>query len=273
MKNLEEMAKGIFPLKQTSLVHCITNDVTIETMANALLYINAQPIMTSDVREFPVLFKQINSLVLNLGSLSKEREQSLLTAAKMSFKQIPFVVDIVGVTSAPTAYQLSKQLSRQKPNVIKGNISELRAFCGLKTTGKGVDSSRSDQNEDKLEELVKALKQEDSATTYLATGKKDIIVAKDNTWIMENGVNELQRFIGTGDLLGALIAALLGVQFNAETAVVLALSYLNICAEYASKKLTSNTGLADFRQETLNQLSLLGKEDKEWFRQMRGGKQ
>ncbi|MDN6268734.1 MAG: hydroxyethylthiazole kinase, partial [Tetragenococcus koreensis] len=111
------------------------------------------------------------------------------------------------------------------------------------------------------------------ATTYLATGKKDIIVTKDNTWIMENGVDELQRFIGTGDVLGALIAALLGVKFNSEAAVVLALSYLNICAEYASNKLTFNAGLADFRHETLNQLSLLGKENKDWFRQVRGGKQ
>lgn len=272
MKDIAEMATEVFPLKQTSLVHCITNNVTIETMANALLYVNAQPIMTSDVREFPVLLKKIDSLLLNLGSLSKEREQTLLTAAKMSSKQIPLVVDIVGVTSAPIAYQLSKQLSRQKPDVIKGNISELRAFCGLKTTGKGVDSSISDQNEDELEELLKALKQEDLATTYLATGKKDIIVAKDNIWIMENGVNELQRFIGTGDVLGALIAALLGVQFSAESAVLLALSYLNICAEHASEKMISNTGLADFRHETLNQLSLLGKENKHWFRQARGGK-
>jgi len=273
MKDIAEVATEVFPLKQASLVHCITNNVTIETMANALLYVNARPIMTSDVREFSTLFKQIDSSLLNLGSLSKEREQSILTAAKMCAEQIPFVVDIVGITSAPTAYQLAKQLSRQKPDVIKGNISELRAFCGLKTTGKGVDSSISDQNDDELEELMKALKQEDLATTYLATGKKDIIVAKDNTWIMENGVDELRGFIGTGDLLGALIAALLGLQFNSETAVVLALSYLNICGENASKKLTPNAGLADFRHETLNQLSLLGKENKDWFRQVRGGKQ
>lgn len=84
MKDIAEMATEVFPLKQASLVHCITNNVTIETMANALLYVNAQPIMTSDVREFPVLLKKIDSLLLNLGSLSEEREQSLLTAAKMS---------------------------------------------------------------------------------------------------------------------------------------------------------------------------------------------
>jgi len=50
MKDIAKMATEVFPLKQASLVHCITNNVTIETMANALLYVNAQPILTSDLR-------------------------------------------------------------------------------------------------------------------------------------------------------------------------------------------------------------------------------
>ncbi|MDN6639593.1 MAG: PfkB family carbohydrate kinase [Tetragenococcus sp.] len=272
MEGFTAKTKEIFPLKESPLVHCITNDVTIETMANALLYVNAQPIMTNDIREFSELFKHADSLLLNLGSLSEEKENAILTAAKMAKAEKPFVVDVVGITSAPIAYQLSQQLSKQKPNVIKGNISEMRAFCGLKTTGRGVDSSLSDQTEDELEVLIKALKKQDPDITYLATGEKDVIVSKNDTWIMENGVDELSRFIGTGDLLGALIAALLGEQFDNLSAAILALSYLNICGEYASAKLASDVGSADFRHETLNQLSLLGTTKQNWFNQMKGEK-
>lgn len=222
---------------------------------------------------FPLFFKQTDSLLLNLGSLSKERENTLLTAAKMAKEEKSFVVDIVGATSAPIAQQLAQQLARQKPNVLKGNISEMRAFCGLKTTGKGVDSSSSDQSEDELEELIGALKQQDPAVTYLATGKKDVIVSKKGTWVMENGVEELQRFIGSGDLLGALIAALLGEQIDNLSAVIFALSYLNICGEYTSENLGPVYGLADFRHETLNQLSLLKTLNQNWFNQTKGRKQ
>lgn len=271
MKKIEvEAAKVAFNSKNSPLVHCITNDVTIGTMANALLYVNAQPIMTNDVREFSALFKQTDSLLLNLGSLSEEREKALLTAAQMATTKKPFVVDIVGAASAPIACQLSQRLGKYKPNVIKGNASEMRSFCGLKTSGKGVDSDVTDQSEKELQVLIKALKQKDPAVTYLVTGKKDVVVSRGNTWVMGNGVNELARFTGSGDILGALVAVLLAEQFDDLSAVLLALSYLNICGEYARKKLTLTTGLADFRHETLNQLSLLAKTTPNWFGHVKG---
>lgn len=272
MQKFASMAREAFPLKWPPLVHCITNNVSIETVANALLYINAQPIMTNDVRDFSSLFEQTDSLLLNLGSLSKERENVLLMAAKKAKAKKPFVIDIVGATSSPMGLYLSQQLSQQQPNILKGNISELRAFCGLKVSGRGVDSSDFDQTEEGIEELVSALKQQDSSITYLATGKKDLIVSKDETWIMENGVGKLQQFTGSGDLLGALIAALLGEGFDRLSAAILALSYLNICGEYASKNLTASNGLADFRHETLNQLSLLSVTKDHWFNQVKGRK-
>ncbi|GMA48255.1 hypothetical protein GCM10025854_25050 [Tetragenococcus muriaticus] len=90
---------------------------------------------------------------------------------------------------------------------------------------------------------------------------------------MENGVEKLQQFTGSGDLLGALIAALLGEGFDNLSAAIFALSYLNICGEHANKKLTSSNGLADFRHETLNQLSLLSVTNDNWFNQVKGRKQ
>lgn len=45
----------IFPLTTAPLIQCITNEITCESMANALLYIDAKPIMADDPREFPQL--------------------------------------------------------------------------------------------------------------------------------------------------------------------------------------------------------------------------
>ena len=38
----------IFPLTTAPLIQCITNEITCESMANALLYIDAKPIMADD---------------------------------------------------------------------------------------------------------------------------------------------------------------------------------------------------------------------------------
>ncbi|MHC0417544.1 hydroxyethylthiazole kinase, partial [Enterococcus faecalis] len=63
-----------------------------------------------------------------------------------------------------------------------------------------------------------------------------------------------------------LVAALLGEGNAPMTAAVAAVSYFNLCGEKAK---TKSQGLADFRQNTLNQLSLLMKE-KDWFEAVKG---
>ncbi len=58
---------------------------------------------------------------------------------------------------------------------------------------------------------MKRLTRRFPATTFLATGQTDLVVSAHGQWRLENGVLQLDRFTGTGDIVGALIAALLGV--------------------------------------------------------------
>ena len=55
------------------------------------------------------------------------------------------MVDLVGVSATQLRYELGHQLLANHPNVVKGNISEMRRFSGLKSTGRGVDGSQLDQ--------------------------------------------------------------------------------------------------------------------------------
>lgn len=48
----------IFPLTTAPLIQCITNEITCESMANALLYIDAKPIMADDPRNFRSCFSK-----------------------------------------------------------------------------------------------------------------------------------------------------------------------------------------------------------------------
>lgn len=258
----------VFPLLEAPLVHCITNEVTCETVANALLYIGAKPIMASDRREFDELFQQTDSLLLNIGHLSEEREESLVAAAKLANKsKKPTVVDLVGYGVSQTRNQVGQQLAAEQPTVIKGNSSELRHFCGLSSQARGVDSSALDQNPEALDELseaMQALTKRYPKTIFLATGSQDLIVENGHQWRLTNGVASLDRFTGTGDIVGALIAALLGGGIEPIVAVIAAVSYFNRCGEQTEK----TAGLAAFRQATLDQLSLL--MEKNWWTEVRG---
>ncbi|MGK4144206.1 PfkB family carbohydrate kinase [Weissella paramesenteroides] len=265
------MKKITIPLQTSPLIHCITNAISVETVANALLYIGAKPIMTEDIRAFNDLALQTNSLLLNLGSLSPDKEKSILAASKLAIGKEPVVLDVVGIASAKSAMKVAKTIIEDKPTIVRGNISEMRALCDLQTHGRGVDGSLLDQTEEELVNLITALKQLPQESVYVATGTKDIVVVRNNVWVLSNGVPELDRFTGSGDTLSGLLAALLGEGASPEDTAIQAISYLNIAGETAKAK-TETSGIAEFRQLFLNELSLLGVEDSNWINKIRGTK-
>lgn len=265
------MKKITIPLQTAPLIHCITNAISVETVANALLYIGAKPIMTEDIRAFNDLALQTNSLLLNLGSLSLDKEKSILAASKLAIGKEPVVLDVVGIASAKSAMKVAKKIIADQPTIVRGNISEMRALCDLQTHGRGVDGSLLDQTDEELINLITALKQLPQESIYVATGTKDIVVARNNVWVLSNGVPELDRFTGSGDTLSGLVAALLGEGASPEDAAIQAISYLNIAGETAKSK-TVTSGIAEFRQLFLNELSLLGVEDSDWINKIRGTK-
>ena len=78
------------------LVQCITNGVTINDCANALLAVGASPVMAAgqDAAEMAEL---ASSLVLNIGTINTGTEKAMQEAAKVATRRgIPIVLDPVG---------------------------------------------------------------------------------------------------------------------------------------------------------------------------------
>lgn len=271
--NLKTLPKltNPFPLTKSPLIQCLTNTVTVESVANALLYVGAAPVMADQEAEMAVFFDQNDGALLNIGSLSPEKIRNILLAARTAEEtKTPFVLDLVGVSASPMRNDLAQEISRSKPTVIKGNLSEMRTFCGLGSSGRGVDAGEDDQNEAALVELGQAMQEwvsDHAGTTLLATGPVDVVADASGIYYLKNGVDNLGRFTGTGDIVGALITALLGAGQPVLDAVILAVSYFNLCGEKAD---ATTRGLADFRQATLNNLSLL-LADNEWLTGIKGG--
>ncbi|MDT2746033.1 hydroxyethylthiazole kinase [Vagococcus fluvialis] len=259
--------------QQSPLIHCVTNEITCESMANALLYVNSKPIMADDPREFDELFQQTNSLLLNLGHLSPEREKQLIISSEYAKRfKTPTVIDVVGVSASSLRKKLALSLMTNEPQVVKGNTSEMKKLVDLESHGRGVDGHASDQNQASLEKLSEKLKEytlKYPETCFLATGETDVIVTKEATYFLKNGVPELDKITGTGDMVGALIASLLGQGETVETSLVIAVSYFNLCGEKAAQQVSQPIPMSDFRNQLMNQLSTLLEEGK-WWKDIKG---
>lgn len=259
--------------QQSPLIHCVTNEITCESMANALLYVNSKPIMADDPREFDELFQQTNGLLLNLGHLSPEREKQLIISSEYAKRfKTPTVIDVVGVSASSLRKKLALALMTNEPQVVKGNTSEMKKLVDLESHGRGVDGHASDQNQASLEKLSEKLKEYTSKypeTCFLATGETDVIVTKEATYFLKNGVPELDKITGTGDMVGALIASLLGQGETLETSLVMAVSYFNLCGEKAAQQVSQPIPMSDFRNQLMNQLSTL-LEEENWWKDIKG---
>lgn len=273
MRKYPKFDESIFPLKKRPVIHCLTNEITAELLANALLSIQASPIMADAVDEVEDVTRYTNSCLINLGHLSETKRQAMHKTAKLSLKlHHPWVLDLVGIGTTKVRSNFAQKLMAFNPAVVKGNVSELRFFCELGSKARGIDSNQEDSNPENLEILSEALQnlcQLYPDTVFLATGPTDLISSRESGWELYNGVAELGMFTGTGDVVGALIAALLGEGLSGLKATITGLTYFNRCGEVAYQHWQQTEGLASFRQRTLDQLSLLSHR-KEWLEEMKG---
>lgn len=259
---MQEILEKVFPL-QRPLIHCITNGITKELVANALLYVGAKPIMAEDEREIESVIQVSSAVLLNIGHLTEKKESCVIKAAKLANTyQKRLVVDAVGIVGLSNRLALVQNLLEIGVTVVKGNISEMRRLAGLKSSAKGVDSAKEDQTLMELKELAHALRKLGKLypqTVFLATGEQDLVVTASESFCLKNGVDSLELFTGTGDIVGALITGVLGSGIKPLEATIGSISYFNICGEKASKVLQQ--GMESFRIETCNQLSKLYEEN------------
>jgi hydroxyethylthiazole kinase len=242
---------------QAPLVDCITNRVTIETMANSLIAIGAAPIMADYEPELADIFASCQAVLLNMGQLSTGAIKALTTALKLARQlALPSVLDLVGFGASQTRRELGWQLAAGEPTIIKGNASELRAFAGLAQSGQGVDASTADQTTAAMQELITALQPQAQESVFLLTGQRDLIISRERTWMLTNDAPELARLTGMGDVVGAFAAAFASNN-TPEVAAMAAVSCLNVSAQKA-RAANPAAGLGTFKAQLQDQLGRIG---------------
>lgn len=264
------MIETRLPFQKAPLIHCITNGITNEYVANALHAFGAKPIMVEDLRGIEQTVTVSDAVFLNMGHLTTDKEACIRLAMSVAHKrQKPVVIDVVGISVNKVRQQLTFDLLELKPTVVKGNVSEMRYLCGLPTLARGVDSDVSDNEEHAVLELANALQQfvkRYPQTTFLATGETDIVVDSQQQWLLKNGVPYLDRFSGSGDVVGAMCSAMLVAHKSPIEAVVDSVSYFNVSGECANQI----EGIGTFRIDLLNKLEKV--QEQEWVSRIKGKK-
>ena len=245
------------------LIHCITNPISIQPCANAILAIGARPIMAEHPSEVREITETAAALMLNLGNITDARMQSMKTSLRTAGeKNIPVILDAVGIAcSALRRRYIAELLETGVPTIIKGNYSEIFALHHAAYRSSGVDADAA-INADTIRSAAAELAGKYS-TTILASGKTDIVADGGRIVQIHNGTPQLSAVTGTGCMLGALCAAFLSVCPGMDAAAT-ACTVLGICGQLAQ----TDRGSGSFMVNLMDALSTLSDAELEKYKNM-----
>ena len=247
--------------RERPLVQNITNFVSMDIAANALLAIGASPAMVHAPEETPEFVVLARALVINIGTLSQPWVDSMEIATTAAHAHgRPWVLDPVGAGATKFRNAAVARLLRHRPAVIRGNASEIMAVArvaGLTSDAarpKGVDSA----NTTSEAELLAVALARHCLCTVAATGEIDFITDGAKSVRLANGSPLMARVTALGCALSGLIGAFAAVSPDAFSATVAAIAAYGVAGEMAGET-AARPG--SFRVAFVDALDAIGPDD------------
>jgi hydroxyethylthiazole kinase len=191
--------------KQTPRVHCLMNTVTQKLVADGLSALGAIPSMTSSTEEVQDFARKADALVVNLGTLDKQRRDAIGLAVDVAAaREIPWVLDPAHCDYSPPRARFAQDLLQRQPTALRANAAE---YVLLTVPARVV---------------------------AVETGVVDRIRFAGRTVSVANGDPLMAKVTGTGCLSGTVIAAFLAVDDDRHAATAAAMLVLGVAAEKAA---------------------------------------
>jgi len=220
--------------KAQPLVHHLTNWVTIYDCAQVVKSFGASPVMAHAPEEVADMTGLASSLVLNIGTLTRDFIDSMKLAVKSANKKgIPVILDVCGAGATKFRDDMCFEiLSECKIDVIKGNGSEIARIAGENVSTKGVDSGEVATD---LKYVAGSLAKTKDCVVAI-TGKEDIVSDGKKCFVVKNGDEIMSHVVGTGCMAASVMGTFAGASpSNIAEAVAAGLSCFEIAAEIAVK--------------------------------------
>lgn len=190
--------------RKRPLVHCMTNMVSMNLVANAVLAVGGSPVMAAAVEEVEEITAGAAVLLLNIGTITSAVADAMRLAAAVAVRSgIPVVIDPVGAAASSYRRRIVQELmDLAAPAVIRANASEILALAGNHSGG-GVDSTH---------EPCEALEASHGLAAawkcaVVVSGEVDYVVSEHLTVAISNGSPMMRSVTGMGCVASALTAA------------------------------------------------------------------
>lgn len=199
-------------------VHCISNAVAQSFTANLLLAVGAVPSLTLSALEIGDFVARADALLVNLGTLDRQRRQAIPKALVAAARRdLPWVLDPVMVDVSPRRRVYAQALLQNRPTVIRGNAAEIAALAGA-------------EGDEAVLELARK-----TGAVVACTGERDLISDGRRRVTLANGHPLMSRVTALGCAGSALVAAMLTVQADPLEAALQALLALAVAGELAAE--------------------------------------
>ena len=256
------------------LVHCITNYVTVNDVANVLLAIGARPIMADDPEEVEEITALCAGLCLNIGTLNARTIPSMIAAGKHARALgHPVVLDPVGAGASRLRTETALRiLDEVHPTVVRGNISEIRTLAIGSGTTQGVDANAADAvSEENLAATADFLRgfAARAEVIVVVTGAIDLVTDGVTVYAVRNGRAEMGRVTGTGCQLSALLAAALAVEpLGLLASVAETVALMGVAGEIACAQMGERDGNATYRTRIIDSIYCMTDEELSAYRRI-----
>ncbi|MDO5848242.1 MAG: hydroxyethylthiazole kinase [Methanobrevibacter sp.] len=271
-KILEEIPKTLREIQEKNpLTHCLTNTVTINDCANAVLAIGGSPAMADEPKEVKDFVEIADVVVINIGNTTENQVKAMnIASAHANETNTPVVIDPVGVGVGELRSKIILDLLENDVAAIRGNMSEIKAIANLvgvidnSNMVKGVDVCLDDiVTKDNLEangEIIKTLANELN-TVILASGEIDILSDGETTLAIFNGDEMMPLITGSGCMLTSIVGTCIGGS-DPFMGTLIASLIMTIAGEHARKKVDElDLGTGSFRAFLIDYLSKANAED------------
>lgn len=239
--------------KQRPVVHEITNYVTAESCADVALAAGASPVMADEPEEVEEITAGANALVLNLGTISFNKQIAMERSAAVAKRLgIPVILDPVGVMTSTMRLNFAlKLLHKGYISIVRGNFSECRSLLLGTTGGHGVDNLEETTQEGEALKVAK-----DAAAkfncVFAVTGAIDNISNGKQAVVLNNGHPLLQDITGSGCMTSTLVACCAAVTKDMLVAAALGVVIMGQSAELAANFLEKKDGPGMFKVRLLD---------------------
>lgn len=244
--------------KNAPLVHNITNYVTVNDVANMLLASGGSPIMSDEPDDVVDITSICGGLNINIGTLNKRSIEAMyLAGARANELGHAVLLDPVGAGASKLRTDTATGLMEKvKFDVIRGNISEIKALALGSETTRGVDADVADAVTDEwldsAAEFAKSLARK-TGSIIAITGAIDLVADNITCYVIRNGRPEMGRITGTGCQLSALITAFIVANPDSKLeAAAAAVSAMGLAGEIGWDHMKSGDGNSTYRNRIID---------------------